>query len=147
MLLSKATEYAIRALVYIAARSGAHRKPGFKEIAKEIDAPEPYTAKILQILSRKGLARSVKGPGGGFFIDASKPPMLLKEVILAMEGDEVLTKCGLGLKNCSSENPCPIHQQYSAIRQEINRLASTETIQNLAQKLANGEAVVTRPRL
>lgn len=142
MLFSKATEYAIRALVYIASLD---RKPGFKEIAREIDAPEPYTAKILQTLSRKGLACSTKGPGGGFYIDGNNPPLLLKEVILAMEGDDILRKCGLGLKNCSQENPCPIHYQYAQIREEINRMVTTETIHALAQKLKDGEAIIMRP--
>lgn len=69
MMLGKSTEYAIRALVYIAMQNGRQKRPGCKEVAKEIGSPEHFTAKILQQLVKHGVINSAKGRGGGFFFE------------------------------------------------------------------------------
>ena len=70
-MFSKACEYAIRAMLFIAQKSEAGYNIGIKEISKGIDAPEHFLAKILQELSRKGIVQSIKGPNGGFYLDES----------------------------------------------------------------------------
>ena len=67
-MLVKSTEYAIRALVYIQLQNWNKKRPGVIEIAKEIEAPAAYSAKILQTLTRHKLVDSMKGRGGGFFL-------------------------------------------------------------------------------
>jgi len=57
-MFSKACEYAIRSVVFISVSSLKGERVGFKEIAKEIDAPEAFTAKILQKLSKSGIIES-----------------------------------------------------------------------------------------
>lgn len=73
-MFSKACEYAIRAVIYISIRSIAGSKLSIKEIAKEIDSPLHFTAKILQTLSREGIISSIKGPNGGFYINQKQSP-------------------------------------------------------------------------
>ena len=68
-MFSKACEYAIRAMIFIAKKSGDGLVAGIVEIAKGIDAPRHFMAKILQELRRHGLVQSMKGPNGGFYID------------------------------------------------------------------------------
>jgi DNA-binding IscR family transcriptional regulator len=51
-MLSKSAEYAIRALVYIQLQNWEGKRPGYREIAREIESPEHFTAKILQIMTR-----------------------------------------------------------------------------------------------
>lgn len=68
-MFSKTCEYAIRAMIFIAQRSKDGQRVGIREIAKGIDSPEHFIAKILQQLARKGVVASVKGPNGGFFLD------------------------------------------------------------------------------
>ena len=72
-MFNKETEYALRGLVYIKLQNLKGRRPGTYEVAKEIEAPPFYTAKILQRLVRFGFLRSLKGKGGGFFFDPDKP--------------------------------------------------------------------------
>ena len=131
-MFKKETEYALRGMVYIQIQNLKDRRPGVAEIAHEIEAPFFYTAKIFQRLAKQGFVRSLKGKGGGFFLDPEKKDLTLKEIIIAIEGNELFIGCGFGLKNCDENNPCPLHQQYGLIRDEINRLVSGETIQSLA---------------
>ena len=133
-MFKKETEYALRGMVYIQLQNLKDRRPGVAEIAQEIEAPFFYTAKIFQRLVKIGFVRSLKGKGGGFFLDQTKKDLPLKELIIAIEGDELFVGCGFGLKNCDENHPCPLHNRYASIRDEINRLVSTETIQSLAQK-------------
>ena len=67
-MFSKSTEYAIRAVFYIAKSTQLGRKVGIKEIASNIQSPEPFLGKILQELSKGGIVKSVKGPNGGFYL-------------------------------------------------------------------------------
>lgn len=143
-MLSKSTEYAIRALVFIRLENWKERRPGVIEIAREIETPPAFTAKILQILTRHRLVQSMKGRGGGFFFSHDREPITLHEVILVMEGDGLFHRCGIGLKNCSNENPCPIHYEYMKVREEMSHIVQNETIYSLASKVASGEAVINR---
>jgi len=71
-MFKKETEYALRGLVYIQLQNLNNRKPGVSEIAKEIDAPHFYTAKILQRLVKIGFVSSLKGKNGGFILKKIK---------------------------------------------------------------------------
>ena len=137
-MFNKETEYALRSLVYIQHQNYKELRPGIEEIAKEMEAPKAFTAKILQRMVRMGFVRSVKGKGGGFEFDTSKPDLSLKELIIAVEGDEIFNGCGFGLSSCSCENPCPLHEKYGPIRDAINKLVSEDTIQSLAHKSMPG---------
>lgn len=138
-MFNKETEYALRGLVYIKLQNLKGRRPGVSEVAKEIEAPQFYTAKILQRLVRSGFLKSVKGKGGGFFFDPETPDLQLIKLIRATEGDRSFSGCGFGLKQCSTENPCPLHEKYAAVRESINTLISEETVQSLAEKVYKKE--------
>jgi Rrf2 family protein len=140
-MFNKETEYALRGLVYIQMQNLKGTRPGTDEISREIEAPHFFTAKILQRLVRLGFIQSLKGKGGGFYFEPEKPELSINELITATEGSDIVTGCGFGLKNCNSENPCPLHEQYAPIRESIFKLVSTETIQSLARKYAQSKKV------
>ncbi len=133
-MFNKETEYALRGLVYIQLQNLKGRNPGVAEIAKEIEAPPFYTAKILHRMAKTGFIASIKGKGGGFYFDINKSDLPIKDLIVAIEGSKSFSGCGFGLKHCSEDSPCPIHEKYALIREAINTLISTETIQSLARK-------------
>jgi Rrf2 family protein len=140
-MFNKETEYALRGLVYIKLQNLKSRRPGTAEVAKEIDAPPFYTAKILQRLVRAGFLRSLKGKGGGFFFEPGQPEIPLKNLISAIEGESSFSGCGFGLKQCDENHPCPLHEKYATVRQLINDLVSEETVQGLAEKVFKKEQV------
>ena len=135
----KETEYALRGLVYIKLQNIKDKRPGTAEVAKEIDAPHFFTAKILQRLVRFGFVESLKGKGGGFYFDPEKAEIPLIKLITATEGERSFSGCGFGLKQCDDNNPCPLHEKYSTIRDSIYKLVSEETVQSLAEKVYKRE--------
>lgn len=138
-MFSKACEYGIRAMLYIAQKSKSGERVSIKGISEGIDSPEPFMAKILQDLGRKGLVLSVKGPNGGFYMDAKQEKISLADIVIAIDGDQLFKGCGLGLKACNEKKPCPIHYEFKAIRTSLrSMLESTNVVEfteNLEKKL------------
>jgi len=137
-MFSKACEYAIRAMFFIAQKSAPGNKIGIKEISKGIDAPEHFLAKILQDLGRKGLVQSIKGPNGGFYLEDSAKKNTLADIVKAVDGDNLFTGCGLGLKICSEKNPCPLHDEFKIIRKKIHSMLETATVAEFNVELMRG---------
>jgi len=127
-IFSKTCEYAIRAVFFIAHKTSAGGRVGIKEIATGIESPEPFLAKILQDLTRKGIVQSAKGPNGGFYMATEGLKQPLAAVVNAVDGDGIFTGCGLGLVYCSELNPCPLHNEFKKIRNMIQEMMYTTTI-------------------
>lgn len=138
-IFSKTCEYGIKAVLFIAHTGVQGRMVGIKEIAAGIDSPEFFLAKILQDLSRKGLVNSIKGPNGGFYIADESLKRPISDIVEAIDGDSLLKGCALGLKQCSEINPCPLHEEFKAIRTRIYDMLHTINIDQFNQELMIGK--------
>lgn len=128
----------MRAVFFIAHRTAQGGRVGIKEIAVGINSPEHFLAKILQDLSRRNLIKSVKGPNGGFYMDELTLKRRLSEVVEAVDGNSLFTGCGLGLDYCSELNPCPLHNEFKVIRNNIHAMLENTTIEELNEDLNLG---------
>lgn len=144
-MFSKTCEYAIRAMVYIVTKTGEGLKVGIKDIARNIGAPEAFVGKILQTLSRRGIVSSIKGPNGGFFVDNDQDLPLIT-IVRAIDGDGLLTSCGLGIHTCSEKQPCPLHFEYADIRNRIAVMLKRNTIQDLASGIVLGQTFLRKAK-
>ena len=139
-MFSKTCEYGIRATIFIASESYQNNRVGLKDIAKKIDSPEAFTAKILQILSKSNIINSIKGVGGGFEIPKEKMNGIkLAQIVTALEGDSVFTGCGLGLSHCSETHPCPVHEKFKSIRNELAFVLENTNLEELAMGIKSGD--------
>lgn len=136
-MFSKACEYGIRAVIIIESYSKNNKKIGLKEICAGINAPEPFTAKILQNLRKLDIINSTKGPNGGFFIERDKDIKLL-EIVLAIDGNKIITECGLGIKECSELKPCPIHADFKPIRESLKQVLEKTSVRRITEDFNNG---------
>ncbi len=138
-MFSRACEYAIRAVICIAEQSELGKRVSLKDIAKAIDSPEAFTAKIMQQLSKDQIINSVKGPSGGFYIEKRKMQTLrLIDVVVAVDGDSIFKVCGLGLKECSERKPCPVHHKFKPIRDELRKMLEHTSIKELSLNSGKG---------
>ncbi len=136
-MFSKTCEHAIRALLFIAKGANTNKRFSIKEIAAEIKAPVSFIAKILHELSKLGFVQSVKGPGGGFYLNEKSLNNSLSDIVVAIDGDKIFNGCGLGLAYCSEDKPCAIHFEFKKIRAEIfNMLENTRLINMQEQFLS-----------
>lgn len=144
-MFSKACEYGIRAMLYIAEQSENDNRVNIKEISAAIDSPEAFTAKVLQQLARNGIVDSLKGPTGGFSIIKDRlDEIKLRDIVYAIDGDQIYKGCGLGLPKCNDERPCPVHHKYAAVRDELEAMLETTTLKELAFGLNKGLTFLKR---
>lgn len=138
-MFSKACEYAIKASIYIAQQNLSERRVNVKEIAHAIDAPEAFTAKILQQMCKAEVMQSVRGKQGGFYLSTEKmQETRIYDIITIIDGDSIFVTCGLGLKECSSQNPCPVHNEFRLVRERLIEMACKYTLADLAVRTEEG---------
>lgn len=144
-MFSKACEYGIKASIFIAEQSLLERKVSLKDVAEAIESPAAYTSKILQKLSRSNIINSQKGPSGGFAMDKSQLERVkLSFIVRAIDGENIYSDCGLGLKKCNEKAPCPIHNQFKIIRENLKIMLETTTVQSLTKELKGGLSFLKR---
>ena len=134
-MFSKSCKYAIRAVLYLALNSDEDKKIGVEEIAKQIDVPRHFLAKTLQLLTKRNIISSTKGPNGGFYLDDENRQSNLYEVIEIVDGNDSFISCVLGVKECSNTNPCPYHHLVIASRTKLEKTLKNETIEQTAKKI------------
>ena len=145
-MLSNTCKYGLRAMVYIAGNSNEGEKIGIKKISADLDLPMPFLAKILQSLAKKKLLLSSKGPNGGFSLSRNPREIFLLEVVKAIDGEEVFSRCVLHNDNCKSidksKAACAMHGDYVKQRRKIEKLFESKTIYNLVNTAKNSEDIL-----
>lgn len=145
-MLSNSCRYGIRAVIYIASRQKASGKTGIKAISEALELPTPYLAKILQQLARHKILHSAKGPHGGFSMLRDPAKVTLLDIIEIIDGSDFFRNCIIHNGNCSCIDknilPCPIHDEYGALRSGLIALFKNKTIYDMAKK-ANENSSVT----
>jgi len=122
--------YAIQALVCLARRGDWVR--GSETLATETRIPRSYLVKILHALAREGLVVTRRGRRGGYRLARSPERITLFDVVAAVEGPEVFSRCLLGLGRCSPERGCPVHAEWSSRRRLLLRRFRELTLRELA---------------
>lgn len=144
-MFSKSCEYGIRASLFIAQQSQLGKRSGIKEIAKAIDSPEAFTAKILQLLVKNRIINSIKGPTGGFGININDLESIkLSHIVSAFDGIRIYNGCGLGLKTCNALKPCPMHDSFTSIRNDLKKMLETTSLKQLVNGLETGLTFLKR---
>ena len=139
-MLSLTCKTAIKAVIYLASKFESGEKTGIKEIAEFIDASEHTVGKMLQTLVKVNMIKSSKGPTGGFFINIKQKNKSILTIIEAIDGNDIFKQCGLGLSKCSATHPCPIHDEYKAVRELFEKLCREKKISDLCEPVNEGLA-------
>ncbi len=107
-MISKTTEYALRAMVALASQDG---QPILSpQIAETTGVPQAYLSKVLRTMVRAGLVSSQRGQGGGFTL--AKPPfeITVLDVVDAVDPMHRIESCPLSIES-HAEALCPLHRR------------------------------------
>lgn len=118
MIITRATEYAIRAILYMS-RQSTGEIIFKKDICKTQDITPAFLTKILQPLIKDGIVGSQRGVGGGFYLARTPAEITLLDVIKSQEGPVYLNQCLVKDSTCEREFFCPTHGAWEQIRKEF----------------------------
>lgn len=138
-MFSKSCQYAIQALLYIGLKGGDTSPVSIKAICQDQDIPQHYLAKILQSLVKHAILTSSKGPAGGFMLNKPIAKFKLLEVVNLLDGMHVFDQCGIGLKNCSDDTPCPVHDTFKQVKSKIKDILTKKSLKQLCEEIKKGE--------
>jgi Rrf2 family protein len=131
MLLSRASQYTLQALIYLA-QQPIGQVVMVKTIAEQLGLPEFYLGKLIQAPVRAGWLASARGRGGGVKLHADAATITLLDILHPTDGHRVTRECLLGLKACEDETACVLHCQWQPIKQELTEGLGGYTLAALA---------------
>jgi Rrf2 family transcriptional regulator, iron-sulfur cluster assembly transcription factor len=108
MLLSRASQYTLQALIFLA-RQPPGQRVMIKDIAEALDLPVFYLGKLIQAPARIGWLGTARGRGGGVYLAANAESIHLFEVLQLTDGQRIKRECLLGLKDCDDATACVMH--------------------------------------
>jgi Rrf2 family transcriptional regulator, iron-sulfur cluster assembly transcription factor len=145
-MLSSSCKYGVRAVLLIASKPAAEGKIGLKTIAGELSIPQPFLAKILQVLSKSKILVSAKGPHGGFSLMRPATDITLMDIVRAIDGDEFFDSCLLSGEKCNYYEPsrgvCMLHNDLRKEKVRLTRFFSSKSIDSLVKQLRKSSDVV-----
>ena len=133
--VSRRGDYAVRAVLYLAARP-LDEVTLVSDISEAQDIPKSYLSKIMQDLTRVGIARSKRGSSGGFMLAREPETITVREVVEAIEGAIKLNFCLTRKGACHREPKCPTHPLWAYAQEKL--LEALET-KNFAELVKDGE--------
>ncbi len=137
MILSRACNYGILATLYIAKEqknSGNHYM-SIKRLSEELNISFHFLTKILQTLTSEGILNSHKGPKGGVMLARKPNDVTILDLIYAIDGPDIFTECVLGLPGCGNERPCPLHNQWELVRENLRQMFGSKTLDDTAGEI------------
>jgi Rrf2 family iron-sulfur cluster assembly transcriptional regulator len=99
MQLSTRGRYAVMAMTDLAGR-GEARPVTLAEIAERQQISRPYLEQLFARLRRRGLVKSVRGPGGGYRLAKAAGELSVADVVMAVDEPLRATRCGGGKVGC-----------------------------------------------
>ena len=144
MIYSRSSEYAIRALVHLAALPPGDYAMA-KTVADDAGIPGHFLAKLLQQLARDGFLKSSKGPHGGFRLARPAEAVSMLDIVDAIDGAGRYDRCIGGSPECDDRAACGMHDSWTALRSRIIDYLGGTSVADLAKALGEKRRLLARP--
>lgn len=131
MLLSKTCIYGLRASVLLASKKQGEFVT-IRELSEELDISFHFLTKVLQRMTKVELLESYKGPNGGVKLARPSSDITFMDVVLSIDGNSIIDECALGLPGCGVLKPCPLHDQWSVLKDNLIGMMEAINLKELA---------------
>ncbi len=138
--LSKLTDYATVILSHMAKET--ERMHSALEIADATGIAQPTVSKIMKILLKAGVLRSVRGAKGGYGLAREPEKITVATVISALEGPIALTECSHSHRSCDQASGCHIQGNWNLINQRIFHALESVTLADMILPVRPPQEVV-----
>ncbi|MBI2251442.1 MAG: Rrf2 family transcriptional regulator [Armatimonadetes bacterium] len=118
MKLGRQIDYALKAMITLTKNNKTFQ---IKDISNSRGIPHPFLIKIIQMLNKAGLVRTLRGPKGGVFLSRDPSEITLKEIIEAVSGKIKFNPCSVsrGNKDCIFEEDCKTNIMFDNLEKNI----------------------------
>lgn len=128
-LLTKDTDYAVRAIVHLARNGNGYTSS--RQIAEAEGIPLQFLRGILRRLTKKGIIVSREGVRGGVKLKARPRDVRVSDIIKIFQGDIELSECMFRKKLCSNRSKCVLRVRIKEIEEMVKREFEKVTIATL----------------
>lgn len=133
-MFSESVKHAIQAMIYLAVNQD--KTVRVNKIAEDYDIPKFYLAKIVQTLSKHKLIHSTRGRSGGIKLNKPAKDIRVIDIIHVIDGPPPEHEmCLFGLDICSDSVPCPVHDTWKIMKQELNKKLIHQNLEALAREV------------
>jgi len=136
-LLTKNTDYAIRALLHIARNGEGYISS--REISSDEEIPLPYLRRILNRLREEEIIITREGVGGGAKINRDPAEIRISNLIRIFQGDLTLLDCVFRKNICSNVKTCPLRKRIKKIEDTVVKELEGLTIKDLIDDINKGD--------
>lgn len=129
MHITLEADYAVRIVIYLA---NENRRVDANNIAEHTGVSLRFALKILRNLVACGIAKSFKGTQGGYELNRAPSEITLRELLEAVEGEYVFSRCLGGVECTKPNNPsCKVQQVFADITRTVRQMLSDVTVADL----------------
>ncbi|MBM3422688.1 MAG: Rrf2 family transcriptional regulator [Chlorobi bacterium] len=128
-VLTKNTDYAIRALLTLGEAKGGYLSA--RAISLEQEIPYQFLRGLLQEMIRHGLVFSKEGVGGGFKLAKEPDEILVSELIGIFQGKVQVSECMFRKQICANRSRCVLRHEIMRIEQVVKQEFDNITIGKL----------------
>lgn len=133
MKVSTKGRYGLRAMIELAKKEEAGAVP-LRVIAERQGISEQYLEQLFVNLRQNNLVKSVRGAHGGYLLKGSAKDINIGDIIRALEGPVAPVECVIERGNCEHDNSCVARILWEKVRDSINEVLDSMTLEELKQK-------------
>ena len=137
MKLSRECRYALVGLTTLASKSPG-TVMGAAALSEEAGLPPPFMAKILQQLAKRGVLISYRASPRGYVLARPADEITVREVLEAIDGDDLFQRCVFCRETCNADHPCALHDAWAPVMQQTVNTFSRMTIADIGAVAEHG---------
>ncbi|PKM83395.1 MAG: Rrf2 family transcriptional regulator [Firmicutes bacterium HGW-Firmicutes-14] len=135
MKFNQATDYAFRAVLYLANQTRG-KVVDAQTISQSQVIPMRFLLKIMPSLIKSRIVGSQRGVGGGYYLAKAPGEITLLDVVEAIEGPVTINKCLIDPSYCSKDGApgCPVHRTLGEIQEKLVQELRNRNFDDLMHK-------------
>jgi len=133
-LLSQGAQYTISAIIALA-REEPGKAISAGDLARPLNCPAAYLSQTLARLVPHGILDTRRGLNGGVYLLKKPNEIKLIDIVAAIDGTDFFDKCFLGIPGCGHIEPCPFHEEWTGMREDIRTWLEETTIADASEEM------------
>ncbi len=134
MRLGTKGRYAVMAMADLA-RHGRERAVSLAEIAERQEISLAYLEQLFAALRRRGLVKSVRGPGGGYRLAGGADIISVAQVVQAVDEPLAATRCEGTERGClGGGERCATHELWDALGGHIEHFLAGVSLEDVIER-------------